>query len=80
MRHLPLRPKKSLSTFRRIALGSWKTVGDPSVYGSITIRAEKALAYLEEFRKVTGLRLTLTHLTGKALAGMLEEIFLKIKE
>lgn len=74
MRHLSLRPKRRLSTFRRVALSSWKTVGDPSVYGSLTLHVDKALAYLEEFREVTGLRLTMTHLVGKALAGVIEEM------
>ncbi len=34
MPNIELKPKHDLSTFRRIAIGTWTTVGDPSVYGS----------------------------------------------
>ncbi len=72
MPNLKLQRKKNLSTFRRIALGSWKTVGDPSVYGSLTLEMDEALRYLDTYREVTGRRLTLSHMMGKAMAATLE--------
>ncbi len=71
MPNLELTEKKELSSFRRAALGTWSTVGDPSVYGTIELRMEPALAYLEAYRTATGKRLTVTHLVAKAVAAAL---------
>ena len=38
MANLELEPVRRLSTFRRLALGTWRTAYDPSVYGSLTLR------------------------------------------
>ena len=74
MANLRLREKENLSSFRRIALGTWKTVGDPSVYGTIKLRAEKMVAYIDAFRARTGKRLTITHVMAKAVAQVLAEL------
>ncbi len=74
MPNLKLRKKKKLSSFRRIAIGTWRTVGDPSVYGSLSLRMDKALEYIEKFREVKKKRLTVTHLMAKAVAKVLEAI------
>jgi pyruvate/2-oxoglutarate dehydrogenase complex dihydrolipoamide acyltransferase (E2) component len=71
MAHLELIPKDNISSFRKIAIGSWKTAYDPTVYGTMTLRMEKALAYIEAFREKTGQRLTVTHLVAKAMAEAL---------
>jgi len=73
MPNLELQLKRDMSSFRRIAIGTWKTTYDPSVYGSLTLRMDKALDYLEAFRERTGKRLTITHMMAKAVAGVLEE-------
>lgn len=74
MPNLELTPKTKLSTFRRIALGTWRTVGDPSVYGTMTLRVDDALRYIEAFRKATGKRVTLTHLMCKAMGGVYQRM------
>ncbi|PIW02175.1 MAG: 2-oxo acid dehydrogenase [Deltaproteobacteria bacterium CG_4_9_14_3_um_filter_63_12] len=74
MPNLKLKQKKNLSSFRRIAIGTWKTVGDPSVYGSLTLKMGKALEYLDRFREVTGKRVTLSHMMAKAVASVLEKM------
>ena len=61
-----------MSTFRKMALGTWQTAYDPTVYGSITLRMERALEYIDEFRARTGVRLTLTHMMAKAIGAVLE--------
>ena len=71
MAHLELIPKDNISSFRRLAIGSWKTAYDPTVYGTMTLRMDKSLAYIEAFRLKTGIRLTLTHLLIKAMAEAL---------
>ena len=72
MPNLKLRRKADLSAFRKIALGTWQTAYDPSVYGSVSLRMEAAERYLVEFRRVTGKRLTLSHLMAKSAAAALE--------
>ena len=74
MPNLELRRKERLSAFRRIALGTWRTVGDPSVYGTLTVEVDAALAYVEAYRAATGRRLTLTHLMAKAMAEVFREM------
>src|SRR5436309_12950714 len=74
MPNLRLRKKEKLSSFRKIAIGTWTTVGDPSIYGTLKLRADKALAYIDEFRKRTGKRLTLSHMMAKAVALVLAEM------
>lgn len=55
-------------------MGSWKTVGDPSVYGSLSLQMDEALRYMEDYRATTGRRLTVTHMMGKAVAAALEKM------
>jgi pyruvate/2-oxoglutarate dehydrogenase complex dihydrolipoamide acyltransferase (E2) component len=66
--NLKLVRQRQVSSFRKVALGTWRTAYDPSVYGSIELRMEQALAYLAAFREATGRRATVTHLVGKACA------------
>jgi pyruvate/2-oxoglutarate dehydrogenase complex dihydrolipoamide acyltransferase (E2) component len=68
MPHLDLTLKSEVSSFRKLAIGTWQTAYDPTVYGTLAVRMEKALAYIEKFREVHGVRLTVTHLVAKAVA------------
>ena len=74
MPHLELTQKKDLSSFRRIAIGTWKTSYDPSVYGSLKLDMTEALRYQAEWRDKTGQRLTITHMMAKAVAAVLEDM------
>ncbi len=71
MPNVDLRPLKELSSFRRLAIGTWQTAYDPSVYGSLEVRMDKSIAYMEAFRAKTGRRVTVTHLVAKACAEAL---------
>lgn len=73
MPNLDLVRKKHVSSFRKIAIGTWRTAYDPSVYGTIDIRMDEALRYMAEFRAKTGLRITVSHLIAKVVAVMLKE-------
>lgn len=74
MPNLALTPKKNLSSFRRIAIGTWRTAYDPTVYGTLALRADEVLRYLEVFRERTGKRATLSHLMCKAVSITLSEM------
>lgn len=54
--------------FRRIAIGTWRTAYDSQVYGGLTVRMEPVLGFVDEFRRRTGKRLTVTHVVAKAVA------------
>lgn len=73
MPNLDLVRKKDLSSFRKIAIGTWQDAFDPSVYGTLELRMDDAVRYIQEFREKTGRRLTLSHLMAKAAAMALKE-------
>jgi len=72
MANVEIERETELSTFRKIALGTWRTTHDPSVYGSLTLRMDAALEYIEAFRAATGRRITVTHLMARAAAAVFE--------
>ncbi len=61
------------SIFRKIAMGSWKTAGDPSVYGQLEIDVTEVLVYLEKFNQKYGARTGITEFVGKVTAQVLKE-------
>ena len=61
------------SSFRKIAMGSWRTSGDPSVYGLLEIDMTKALAYIKSHESSSGAKITIAHLVGKAVALAMKE-------
>ncbi len=71
-KNLDLGPPLKISSWRKVAIGTWQTVGDPSVYGTLDLDVGPALVYLEKLKKQTDYKLTLTHLVGKAFARTLE--------
>ena len=73
MPNLDLVKKKDLSSFRKIAIGTWQNAYDPSVYGTMELRMDKAMKYIADFRKRTGRRLTVSHLMAKAAAMVMVE-------
>jgi pyruvate dehydrogenase E2 component (dihydrolipoamide acetyltransferase) len=73
MPNLDLVRKKDLSSFRRIAIGTWRDAYDPSVYGTLELRMDDAMRYVQEFRKRTGRRLTVSHLMARAMAAALAQ-------
>lgn len=74
MTHLELIRKKQVAPFRKLAIGTWQTAYDPTVYGGITLRMDRAMEYIERFRAATGRRLTITHLVTKACAEALRRV------
>jgi pyruvate/2-oxoglutarate dehydrogenase complex dihydrolipoamide acyltransferase (E2) component len=62
------RPLDRVSTWRRLALHTWNPPSDPTVYGQLEIDATEALELVKDLRATTGLRITVTHLVGRAVA------------
>ncbi len=74
MPNLELVPKRDLSSFRKIALGTWRTAYDPSVYGTMTVRMDEAMRYVAAFRQKRQRKLTVSHLLAKSVAMALKEV------
>lgn len=74
MPNLELHQKKDLSSFRRMAIGTWKTAYDPTVYGSMALPMDKATEYMAEFTRKTGRHITVSHLMAKAVGEMFAEV------
>jgi pyruvate/2-oxoglutarate dehydrogenase complex dihydrolipoamide acyltransferase (E2) component len=64
---------EKLSTWRKVALSAWGPPRDPTAYGTLDLDCEEALAYLAALKKETGESISLTHLTGKAIALAIAE-------
>jgi pyruvate dehydrogenase E2 component (dihydrolipoamide acetyltransferase) len=72
--HLELQLKRDVSPFRKVAIGTWKTSYDPTVYGTMTLRMEPALRYMEAFRAATGKKLTITHMMARAAGAVFQKM------
>lgn len=59
---------------RKLAIGTWRTTYDPSVYGSMSLRMDKTLDYLEDFRQKKNRKLTLSHILAKVMGLILHEM------
>jgi pyruvate dehydrogenase E2 component (dihydrolipoamide acetyltransferase) len=71
MPNVSLTKLTKVSPFRKVAIGTWRTAYDPTVYGSMEIRMEAAERYIVAFREKTGEKLTITHLVTAAIAKSL---------
>lgn len=57
-----------VSPFRKVAMGTWKTAKDPSVYGIMEIDMQKTLELLPDYCKKNDIKITPAHLVGRAAA------------
>jgi pyruvate/2-oxoglutarate dehydrogenase complex dihydrolipoamide acyltransferase (E2) component len=67
-RHLKLGPPLRKSGWRNIAIGTWRSAKDPTVYGLMDLRCDKALEYTTALAQRTGERVNITHFLAKAVA------------
>lgn len=70
---MKLTKSKGGAVFRKIAMGSWKTSGDPSVYGLLEIDMTNALAYLDKVNQNSEIKIGISELVGKATALVLKQ-------
>jgi pyruvate dehydrogenase E2 component (dihydrolipoamide acetyltransferase) len=59
--------------WRKVAAATWRQPNDPQIYGDLDVDARQLLAFVEKAREATGVRVTVTHLVGKAIARALAE-------
>jgi pyruvate dehydrogenase E2 component (dihydrolipoamide acetyltransferase) len=65
--------KTKIKGWRKITSATWGNPNDPQIYGDLEIDAGAVLAFIEEAREATGVKLTVTHMVGKAIAHALGE-------
>ena len=65
---------RRIPTWRRLAWAAWRPPSDPQFYGELDIDATALLAYVEQIREVSGTRVTITHLIGRAVAHGLANV------
>lgn len=73
MGKIRMTPVRDAPVFRKIAFGSWRTAGDPSVYGLVEIDVTRALEALRIASERHGVKITLAHFVGKAAAMTMAE-------
>jgi pyruvate/2-oxoglutarate dehydrogenase complex dihydrolipoamide acyltransferase (E2) component len=73
MGKIPLTKLTDVTPFRKIAMGSWSSVGDPSVYGLLEVDMTEALRYMKETEAKAGVKISPAHLVGKAVAQILQQ-------
>jgi pyruvate/2-oxoglutarate dehydrogenase complex dihydrolipoamide acyltransferase (E2) component len=64
---------EGIPTWRKVALSSWRQSDDPAISGWLDIDATRLNEYLTQVRQVTNVKVTVTHLVGKAAAIAFDE-------
>ncbi len=59
--------------FRKLAMGTWRSVGDPSVYGILEVDMTNAKVFMETCSRSSGVKITPGHLVGKAITQAFKE-------
>jgi len=67
------RPAEDVSSFRQMAAAMWARPRDPSIHGTLDIDAGPALAFLDQVRRTTDTKVTVTHLVARAVALALRD-------
>jgi pyruvate/2-oxoglutarate dehydrogenase complex dihydrolipoamide acyltransferase (E2) component len=62
------RPSGRIPAWRKLALSTWSAPSSPAAYGVLDLDCEAALAWVARAREVTGEKVSLTHIVGKAVA------------
>ena len=65
--------RSKIKGWRKITSATWGNPNDPQIYGDLEVDAGNLLAFIEEAREHTGIRLSVTHMVGKAIAHALSE-------
>jgi len=71
MTHIPLGDKQLLTTYRKIAIASWRHPRDPSTYSSLDLPVDEATAFLKSYP--SDVKPSITHYVAKIVAYCLEE-------
>ncbi len=56
-----------VSPFRKVAMGTWATAKDPSVYSLVEVDIEPVLNLIDGYSKKHGIKISLNHIIGKIM-------------
>lgn len=62
-----------MTSFRKLAVGSWKKPKDPTVYAAWDMDVSQALPYIEKINKESDIQVTLLHFFARTLANGFEK-------
>lgn len=62
-----------MRTRQKLAIASWSAPQEGNIYGKLTVDATQALAYIEHLRAKHDVKVTLTHLVGKAAGEVMRQ-------
>ena len=65
---------QDIPVWRKLALSTWRRSDDPTICGWLDIDATELIAFVEERRRTTGIRVSLTHVVGKAVGLALARV------
>jgi pyruvate/2-oxoglutarate dehydrogenase complex dihydrolipoamide acyltransferase (E2) component len=65
--------RTKIQGWRKISAATWGHPNDPQIYGDLEIDATACLAFIEDARDAADVKLTMTHMVGKAIAHALGE-------
>src|SRR3989339_201630 len=71
--NVELLPYKKNSPWRKVAVGTWRKLGDPSVYGEMYFDARPCLRVIEEHR-LRNIKITPIIIAAKAIAVALDKV------
>ncbi|MCK6508907.1 2-oxo acid dehydrogenase subunit E2 [Myxococcota bacterium] len=64
---------KKMTTRRKLAIATWSSPREGNIYGKLTVDMTESLRYIEHLRRVSGEKVTVTHLVGRAVAEALAQ-------
>jgi hypothetical protein len=64
----------SFSTWRKIAMATWRPRKDPMIWATADIEASRLLEYIDRVRHATGQHVTPAHLVGRAAGKVFEAL------
>jgi pyruvate/2-oxoglutarate dehydrogenase complex dihydrolipoamide acyltransferase (E2) component len=70
---MKLKKSSGGSVFRKIAMGSWSTAADPSVYGLLELDMTEVLKFIEEHNKKSETKIGVSEIVGRATALVLKQ-------
>jgi len=71
-KHIQYLPPRKQTAWRKIATGTWRDAGDPSIYAILKVDARPILRCMERYKN-RGIKITPTHVMAKALSYAYEK-------
>lgn len=66
--HIKMEPLKNLSTWRKMAVATWRAADDPTIYGRMEVDMSAVLKFAAEMTERHGVKVTPTHCVARGVA------------